>query len=427
VSERGSSLLPAGWRRRLVLTGVFLALLVPALCAAAAFAWHRHHYRAALQALERQDLDEAQNHLDCCLRVWPADGEVHFLAARTARRREAYPQAEDHLAACRRLQYRPEAVALEGVLGSVQQGNLGAAADSVQTLLRQNHPDAALLLEALAGGYLKANRPQDAVTSLTQLLAREPAHVRALLSRAHCFLLLIQPEEAAADYQRVLDLAPDRDDTRTVLAATLAYLGRIGEAAGHYECLRRRQPGDADVLVRLAVCRQDLAQLDEAQAVLDDLLARHPEDVAGLVERGRVAFRLGDARAGERWARQAVEHDPYNARAPLVLALCLEAQGQLREAETYQERARQLEADTAGLSEMAHQLSDSLRDPALHCRLGGMLLRLGREEEGVHALQTALKCDADYRPAHRALAEYYERTRQPGLAAAHRQAAAAQP
>jgi predicted Zn-dependent protease len=421
VSEPASTPLSVTRRRRWLRGGLAL-LLVLGLVGAAAFAWHRFHLHAAQEALARYDLDAAQQQLADCLRVWPMDRDVCFLAARTARRRGAYDEAESYLAACRKLHYSADALALEGVLASVQQGKLGGSEELVRDLLRREHRDAVYLLEALGTGYSKAKRFRDARATLTQLLLREPDHVPALLLRAGCFLQMIQPELAAADLIRALDLAPDRDGARTTLAATLAYLGQTGAAAEQYECLRRRRPDDADVLVRLAVCRQDLTQLDEAQVVLDDLLARHPDHVAGLVERGRVAFRLGDAAEGERWARRAEKLDAYNAKAPLVLALCLEAQGKLREAEACQERARQLEADTSGLSVVAHQLNDSPRAPALHCRLGGMLLRLGREQEGIDALERALKCEADYAPAHRALADYYERTGRTSLAAPHRQA-----
>jgi tetratricopeptide (TPR) repeat protein len=402
-------------------------VLLAGLLCGAAFAWHGYHFRAAVHALERYDFEGAQHHLQSCLQVWPADGEVQFLAARTARRRGAMAEAEDHLTACRRLHFPPDAVALEGVLASVQGGDLGDSEQSLRELLRQYHPDAPFILEALAAGYSRTNRHQDAINCLTQLLQRQSAHVPALLARAHSCFQLFRAEAAVEDLQRAVELAPERDDARLLLATTLAFLGQVSEAAGQYECLRRRRPDDAEVLVGLAVCRQDQSQFEEARAVLDDLLARHPDDEGGLIERGRVALRLGDAEAGERWARRAVERDPHNSRAPLVLALCLEAQGNHGEAARYRERADQLEADASGISVLTRLLAESPRDPGLHCRLGGMLLRLGREEEGVQELRTALRYDVEYRPAHRALAAYYEQTRQLELAARHRQAAVGRP
>jgi tetratricopeptide (TPR) repeat protein len=410
----------------LLLAGAALALLGPGLLGAAAFAWHRHHLRAAQDTLGRYDLDGAQHHLDRCLAVWPT-ADVYFLAARTARRRDAYPEAQDHLTACRKLQYRPDALALEEVLRGVQQGDIDGVEESVRALVQQDHPDTPVILEALARGYAKTFRLEQAIDSLSLLLQREPGHVPALLLRAKCLGLLGQDEDAAADYEKAVGIAPDRDEARLALARTLWRLGRVREAAGEYECLRRRQPDDPDVLAGLALCRQDLAQLDEAVAVLDDLLARHPDSVPGLVERGRVAFRSGDAAAGERWARQAVERAPYGPDAALVLGLCLEAQGRTHEAGESRERGRELEAAAAGVTRVTRQLSDAPRDAALHCRLGVLLLRLGRDEAGENRLLAALKYDPGYRPAHQALAEYYERTRQPALAARHRQAADGRP
>ena len=79
------------------------------------------------------------------------------------------------------------------------------------------------------------------------------------------------------------------------------------------------------------------------------------------------------------------------------------------------------------MARVSRQLSDAPRDPALHCRLGVLLLRLGRDEAGENRLLAAVQYDPGYRPAHQALADYYERTRRPDLAARHRRAAGGRP
>ena len=66
--------------------------------------WVQRHYRAAQAALGRGDLDQAQKHLDECLRIRPKNVTFLLLAARTARQRDADGEAEKHLSACEQLE-----------------------------------------------------------------------------------------------------------------------------------------------------------------------------------------------------------------------------------------------------------------------------------------------------------------------------------
>ena len=66
------------------------------------------------------------------------------------------------------------------------------------------------------------------------------------------------------------------------------------------------------------------------------------------------------------------------------------------------------------------QLTARPHDPALHCELGQLLLDLGRTDIGLNWLRSALEQDPRYRPAHAALAEYFQRQGDPEKAAYHR-------
>src|SRR6266567_2778388 len=67
----------------LLVVGVAAALAVPHLRA-----WY--HFRAGRTALERYHSEEALDHFNKCLEVWPDSADVHFLASRAARRTEDY-------------------------------------------------------------------------------------------------------------------------------------------------------------------------------------------------------------------------------------------------------------------------------------------------------------------------------------------------
>ena len=72
---------------------------------------------------------------------------------------------------------------------------------------------------------------------------------------------------------------------------------------------------------------------------------------------------------------------------------------------------------------MLEELAELPLDPALHYEMGVLLLRAGQPDEAAWWLKNALSLDSEYRPAHAALADLYERTGNAAAAAEHRRKA----
>src|SRR5205807_895695 len=132
---------------------------------------------------------------------------------------------------------------------------------------------------------------------------------------------------------------------RRHLAGLLSLMGETGEAARHYEELLRREPGEADAIVGLAHCDHDQHRLDEARRLLDGLLAEQPDHVPALVERGRLALRLGQPAAAAEWFGRATERAPYDREALRLRYQSLRAQRRDSAAEESLARLNQLEAE----------------------------------------------------------------------------------
>ena len=77
----------------------------------------------------------------------------------------------------------------------------------------------------------------------------------------------------------------------------------------------------------------------------------------------------------------------------------------------------------AHLHELAAKMDSTPHDPALDYEIGMVFLRNGRDKDGVRWLGYALLEDPKHRPAHRALAKYYERAGNKKLAERHRRLA----
>src|SRR5205085_1525002 len=126
--------------------------------------------------------------------------------------------------------------------------------------------------------------------------------------------------------------------------------------------------------------------------------------------------------------RRAVNVSPNDYQAQWLLHQALlqqhkadEARAQLRVAEEVKERAERL-GDLR-----SRKLSEQPLDPALHYEMATLLLRAGNRAVAEHWLRSALNLDPDYRPAHAALAEYYEQEGDSQRAAEHRRRAEARP
>ena len=390
--------------------------------AAGAWLWPDHLFRLGQQALGRRQFAQAQREFERYLWYRHRSATAHLLAARAARRRDAPADAERHLTACQELVGVRRDSALEWSLLRAQQGDLLEVEPELRSQAARDDPDAPMILEALVKGYLASGRAADALDTADALLRREPDHAGAHLGRARAAEALHHRAEALPDYRRAVELDPDADEARLDLADCLASLGRPLEALAQYEYLLRRRPDDPGALFGLARCRYDEHEPEEARRLLEALLARDPDHVPALTERGRVAFQLEGAAAAEGWLRRAVAAAPDDVEAHRLLLVYLEAQGKEADVREIGGRFRRLQVDRARRDELLAAVQQDPRDPSPRCALGLLLLRGGHEEEGVRQLLAALAVDPHHRPSHAALADYYERTGRPDLAAPHRAA-----
>jgi len=369
----------------------------------------RQHFQIALKALERDDLDLAQQHLDRCLQVWNNPAAVSLLAAQTARRREDFDQADAYLSACERREGDSEAARLERQLLIAQQGEPDRVFAQLETIGKTRPAQAVPILESLGKGYLNSFVKTDALKCFNALLKSQPEHVQALLWRGKTYESLDRNDRALGDYQRAVELSPALDEARLRLGATLHRLGRSWEAVAHYECLCRRNPGQPEVLLGLARCRCDLHEPEEARRLLNAILQEHPEHGAALLELGRLEYHAGQAAEAEKWLRQAAQLAPNDHSTHRALLLCLKARGKEPEVRSCLARLEQIDAANGQVSALIHRARDASGDARLRWEIGQRLGRLGREQEAVSWYFAALGEDPHYRPAHAALANYFER------------------
>ena len=192
------------------------------------------------------------------------------------------------------------------------------------------------------------------------------------------------------------------------------------EALEHFQRLRRRLGDVPLVLVGLASCERNLAHPDEARRLLDLVLPTHPQNWSALAERARLALEYESPQEAEKWLRQAIAIIPFEKDVNYALYQCLVRLVKKKEAETQLAKLKRSEADLDRLRQVIRAAGQKADDPSLPFEVGQILMRNGQEAAGVRWLQRALATNPGYVPAHRALADYHERSGNSDQAAAHR-------
>jgi tetratricopeptide (TPR) repeat protein len=340
---------------------------------------------------------------------------LQLAAARRARRNDDCAVAEDQLAACWPLPGLRGALQLETELLGLQQGDLRNE-EAWQKRAERPSPERVPILEALAKGNLAASQFNEARNYADAILERQPDHSYALWLRGRAWVRVQQEDKALDDFEHALNSEPQAFEIRLSLAELLHKLGHIRQALAHYEQLHDSRPDDERVVVALGQCWQEEGQLDLSRELLDDGLKGRPDSLLVLVERGRLALRMGQPADAERSLRQAVALQPDHATANSVLRLSLGAQGN-----TDAVLERRIDENERRQAELRLKLHDSGRQPALLTDFGRWIMRTGNDREAIGWLYAALKQDAAYAPAHAALAECFSKSGQVKRAREHAQ------
>jgi len=381
--------------------------------------WNRARleWQTAQDALRRHDLAAGAACLERYLQRRPEEAPAWFLAGRTARRLGRFAEAERCLERCQELAGVTDATRLEWDLSRVQQGQLADIHVRLRMTIGPDHPDALLVLEALAQGYLKCERLLDARQACEMWLSREPDHPWPWLWRGFIFERLAHLDKAVLDYQHAVELAPEDRETRLALAGLLSRQRKSTEAADHFEYLLERFPEDEETLLGLAACRIELGNPDQAVPLLERVRTDKP---VALFLRGKLALQRHDFADAERWLRQAVLSAPDSSTALYLLVQCLQAQARDAEAGQLTQRLEQLRHDLHRLDELTLSIARQPDLAAPRHEAGVLGLRIGRSEEGLRLLHSALRAKGDPGPTHAVLADYYQQKGDQARAETHR-------
>jgi Tfp pilus assembly protein PilF len=193
------------------------------------------------------------------------------------------------------------------------------------------------------------------------------------------------------------------------------------EAVPQLEQILARNPNHPEAMARLGQCRYVQGDHGEARRLLEAAAKSLPDDIPVLLHTARLDIEDAQPGKAEDRLRHALAIDPSDTDVRYALVTALRSQSRDPEAERelaeYERHKALLERANHLLQEEAKQSS---RDPRPAAEIGGLLLQIRQDRQGLYWMDEALSRDPGYEPAHRALAEYFERKGDPERAAFHR-------
>ena len=413
-----------GFARRRPFSAVAFTILVVAVAVVGcSYGYFRYQFISARTAVQEGRLQEARGRLDRALTVWPRSVDGHLLAARAARLSGDFEAAESHLNRCKQLQNNEasEATQIEFRLMRVQTGEMDEVANDLFVYVDHQHPESPLILETIARSYMHHLRYRPAFDCLTRWIAETPEAAKPYHLRGWVLERLNQAKAAMNDYDKALALEPGLVEVRLRVVEMLLEDHKTLEAVPHLERLLTEAPDRPAVKARLGQCRYLQNEPAEARKLLEEAVQQLPDDPAVLLHLAKLELDDGRPAAAEPWLRHALAVDSTDTEAQFTLVAALRAQGRRSAAAEalveYEKKKTSLERANALLKDEADKPS---KNPASATEIGTQLLAIGQDRRGLYWLDQALIRDPNHAPAHRALAEYYEKKGDSERAAVHR-------
>jgi tetratricopeptide (TPR) repeat protein len=400
-----------GLARRRLWRMVGLAMMLASAVVGGVNLWAWYHYRAAEKAFHDANMEEAEDHISQCLRVWRYGARTHLLAARIDGAAGRYREAERHLADCVRLQHGVrEETRLEVVLLRAQSGGIREVEKELWHFVDAGQPQSKRILEAMALVYIQESRLGMALEALSRWIELEPGAARAWHWRGWVREGLMQSEKAIPDHEKAVELEPGRWGSRLRLARLLLNQNNVQSASVHLQELMRSHGDDPDVQVAQARAYMLEGKDEDSTRMTEQVLEAQPHHFEALFLRGQLASQQVPTRDSEEesYMRRALAERPADYRTLHALYMCLKRQGRDKEAAEVRAKQERVEKDALRLQELTRYNTEiAPYAPDVLAEIGELLIRLGDEEKGLLWLSRALRENEYHRRSHEVLFGYY--------------------
>lgn len=217
---------------------------------------------------------------------------------------------------------------------------------------------------------LDAGKFPEAASHLARAVEASPDDVPSRFYLAQALAQAGREEEAVAQYERLTELQPDLLEVRINFGQVLTTLERDAEAAVQLAKAVELKPDDPSLLFQLGYAELRAGQADDARAHFAALVKQDPDDADHHYGLGQAAFLQKDLQAAEASFREAARRDARYQNGLLAIAEAWQQAGNLEKA--------------------AALYGEFPQDPEATRRAGELLVELGKNEEAIASLESAV-------------------------------------
>lgn len=371
--------------------------------------------------------DEAQQALTTWLARQPDSAQAWLWQARLGLALSQPKEASDALMKAESLQAPADQALLVRQIAAALAGRFAEAEPALRAAYNRPGPTDPLLSEALARIYLESYDFPRAAIVLARWKREAPANAKPFLWSAEVDLRTNKPDEALADYRAALALDPLSKRGRLGLADALRESKKLDEAAQAYAEYLKLAPDDPLGHYGAGCVAADQGRTDEALAELQRSIDLNPK-LAGAY------YRMADLQIRQARFAEALKHlesarriDPYDLETRNSLALVLNQLGRTAEAKVEVQTARQLRQELDTLLAAQARLVKAPKEMESQLVIMRWMFTHGKPAEGVRWGEAILKDHPFDATVCSELADYYDKSGNPGLANSYRAMARPKP
>lgn len=387
-----------------------------------AIAWFRAEH-APPEALRARGamaaglFEKALPSIEAWLKASPRSAEAHLTKARAMLALDRVDEFTSSLKRARELDAPESEVELIMALLKTRQGRYR---DAWPVLLREyesrNAPDPQLK-EAVARIYLEYFELEKAMTAIDRWIAEAPESAKPYLWRVEIDNRVPgQSTRLLADYRKAISLDPTLTKARIGLARELLKLHRNQEAAKEFDAYLALCPDDADAHVGAGNNASELGDTASSIRHFDRAIELAPKNVEALRERAEIDFKQDRFEPALARLDRAIAIDPFDLDARYDRGLVLGRLGRQEDAKKELDVVKRLRADNEQLNMIKEKLVHAPHDVAIQLEVAGWMFAHGHGAEGERWTEKILRATPGQPEACRLMAEYHERSGNPGLA-----------
>jgi tetratricopeptide (TPR) repeat protein len=376
------------------------------------------------RALSNAEYSQALADFRAAWEIDPLNSETGFWLARACRKTGDLAGVRKHLGESQRLAYTDKKrLKREWWLVLAETGRIQEVETHLSEMLMNPGDDGVEICDAFSKGYcLNLMFPQ--AHQLLDAWATEfPRDFRPYLRRAQIYAGSKQWSLAIGELREAQKRAPEEIAVHRELGHCLYKNDETEEAERHLLAVIRREPADVPTLMNLAQIAFDRNDHKAAFEYLKQIVAARPQDFPARLLLAKVHMAMGDPARSAEVAESLVAEWPEDLSAHYVLAQALRAAGRAEDAKRHFVMHAELDKNWARIETIGREMNQHPSDPQLRYELGILLLRHVSRSEGAAYLESVFQFVPTHAEAHRALAEYYEKTGNQALSIQHRELA----